>query len=250
MNPNEIAIHKVKGNGIGVIVDLFREPVCQPSEAAHVHPHRKILAFNERSAYMLRVGVPTDDFHIATDANCRRVPRLSLAGRAVNLLELGIVAIHTERTFHGFEVGFVAVGRDLDSALDAAGAILHKVHGPIRPASADEITDDQFGLRVNSDPSPNIAPSDFFLLDANVFGFCADVCPYLVTLKASDCKVSDTLVVVFHARLAQVNEELGDSVSRHTSHPRCCPNAVAFDQSTNYPDSFVSAKRVHIEHYA
>jgi hypothetical protein len=44
VQPDEIVIHHVERDRISVVFDLLGESVGQPSEAAHVHPHREILA--------------------------------------------------------------------------------------------------------------------------------------------------------------------------------------------------------------
>lgn len=44
MNPCEIVVHEVKGNGVIQIVDLLAETVCQPRKPSHPHSHCQILA--------------------------------------------------------------------------------------------------------------------------------------------------------------------------------------------------------------
>ena len=56
MNPAEVVEHVMQGNGVAVIVHFLAESVCEPSEAAHVHPHREILPLDKASADMLPVG--------------------------------------------------------------------------------------------------------------------------------------------------------------------------------------------------
>src|SRR6202050_4952328 len=99
MDTAEIVVHKPKGNGGGMILNLLVKGICEASKSANAHPHREILALNKTGAHMLRIGIAADCFHIAADARCWRIARMVLIGSAVNLLQLGIVAIHAERAF-------------------------------------------------------------------------------------------------------------------------------------------------------
>ncbi len=68
MNPAEVIEHVVQRNRVAVIVHFLAESICEPSEAAHVHPHCEILPFHERGAYMLWIGIPADHFHVTANA--------------------------------------------------------------------------------------------------------------------------------------------------------------------------------------
>jgi mRNA-degrading endonuclease toxin of MazEF toxin-antitoxin module len=67
MDSNEVAVHEVESNGIGVIVDLLGESIRQPRKAAHVHPHGKVLALHVACTDMLGVGIAAHGFHVAGD---------------------------------------------------------------------------------------------------------------------------------------------------------------------------------------
>ena len=69
-----------------MILNFFREGVCQAGETANAHPHRKVLPLNMTGADMLRIGTAAHDSHIATDATGRRIARLVIHRSAVNLL--------------------------------------------------------------------------------------------------------------------------------------------------------------------
>jgi 16S rRNA U516 pseudouridylate synthase RsuA-like enzyme len=47
VQPDKVVVHRVQRHRAGMVLDLFAESVCQPSEAAHVHPHREVLALNK-----------------------------------------------------------------------------------------------------------------------------------------------------------------------------------------------------------
>jgi hypothetical protein len=46
MNLAEVVIHEVQRHVVRVHFDLLAEAVCQPREAAHVHPHREVLTLD------------------------------------------------------------------------------------------------------------------------------------------------------------------------------------------------------------
>jgi hypothetical protein len=54
----EIIIHHVQGDGVGVVLDLFREGVGQPGEAAHVHPHGQVAALGIGRGIAVHAGLP------------------------------------------------------------------------------------------------------------------------------------------------------------------------------------------------
>ena len=57
MNTNEIIVHEMDRDRMSVVLDLFREGVCQPGKPPDRHPHREVLALNVRRADVLRIGV-------------------------------------------------------------------------------------------------------------------------------------------------------------------------------------------------
>jgi len=71
MYADKVIIHHVKRHGIGVVFDLLRKTVSQPSEAAHVHPHREIAALDVGRRYVREIGRTFDPFLLCTKA-CRR----------------------------------------------------------------------------------------------------------------------------------------------------------------------------------
>ena len=52
---SKVVVHEVERNRVRVHLDLLAEPVGQPSEAAHVHPHRQVLTLDVAGRDVLRV---------------------------------------------------------------------------------------------------------------------------------------------------------------------------------------------------
>ena len=73
MNPNEIIVHEVDRDRMCVILDLFRERVCQPSKAPNRHAHGEVLSFDIGRADVSWVGVASDLAPLRPDALRRAV---------------------------------------------------------------------------------------------------------------------------------------------------------------------------------
>ncbi len=58
MHANEIVPHKVKRQGVAMVLELFLERIGQPGEAAHAHCHRKFLPLRIGRVDMIRSGLP------------------------------------------------------------------------------------------------------------------------------------------------------------------------------------------------
>jgi len=100
VDANEVVVHKVERDRRDVVLDLLGESVCEASEAPHVHPHRKVLAFDIGRADVFRVRLATDFLPLATDALGRTVACFSVAPRAVNFYEHGVVDFGAKRTHY------------------------------------------------------------------------------------------------------------------------------------------------------
>ncbi len=46
VRPSEVIVHVVQGHRVGQVLDLLGEPVGQPREAAHAHPHGEVLSLD------------------------------------------------------------------------------------------------------------------------------------------------------------------------------------------------------------
>src|ERR1019366_3476700 len=110
----------------------------------------------------------------------------------------------------------MAVCGYLCTANDSTGTVLHEVHSPIRAASADQIRNHELGVSVDSHPRPNVTPADFLLRGANVFGLCADVCPYFIALETAHADIANMLIMELHAGRSKVDQEFGDRIAGNT----------------------------------
>jgi hypothetical protein len=79
MNPAKIAVHKVKRDGVLVILQLLTKSVRQSRETTIAHSQRQILPFNIANRNKISVRL-ADDFALASsDARWLRIMRLALA---------------------------------------------------------------------------------------------------------------------------------------------------------------------------
>src|SRR5579884_3611198 len=144
----------------------------------------------------------------------------------------------------------MTITSNLDATTNSTGAVLHEVPRPISSASANQVRYAKLGVRIKGDPCPHITPADLLLFDANVFGFCADICPYLVALQTTDCEISDILTVEFHTHFTQINQKLVYCVSCDSGHARNGSDAITFNERRDHFCSVGNFQLIHIEHNA
>ena len=81
-----------------------KKPLGQPRVAPHAHPHGEVLPFDVRRADPLRVRVALDLPNNATLAHDRAVAPLRFGVGPVDLDELRVVTVHTERVLDRLNV--------------------------------------------------------------------------------------------------------------------------------------------------
>ena len=69
-----------------MVLDFLGECVCESREGANTHPYRQILPLDKTGTYVLWIGIPAYDLHIASDALGWRIARFVLDRCAINLL--------------------------------------------------------------------------------------------------------------------------------------------------------------------
>ena len=68
VNPREIVVHEVERHRRLVVVHLLGEPVGQPREAPHAHPHGEVQALDVAGRNVVGVGVARDLLRHRADA--------------------------------------------------------------------------------------------------------------------------------------------------------------------------------------
>lgn len=158
MNADEVVIHHVKHDRVSVVLDLFREGIRQPSEPAHMHPHRKVVALGIRCRDVRKIGLPLDPLLTRSGAFCGAVAALcALGSRAIHLDQHGIVNIRAERALDRLEVCLVPVRCELNPVSEPRAQIVHEPHGALAIATADEIRNNQLRVGLDRGPRPGVA---------------------------------------------------------------------------------------------
>src|ERR1035437_821528 len=104
-------------------------PVCQPCETADRHAHSEVLTLYKRRADVLGVGIAHKHCRLRSDALAGAIARVE-GVVAVEFYEHRIIDIHTKSTFDGLCISLEAIGRDLNTRVDARCYILHKGVSP------------------------------------------------------------------------------------------------------------------------
>src|SRR5664279_3274859 len=131
---------------------------------------------------MLRVWIAAHRFHVAADADCRRISRIVLRRSTIYFLQLRVINICSEGILNRIEVSAVTVCCDLHAVPDSASAIFHELFRPSAIAPTYEIRDYELCLGVDSDPRPHIAPALHFLFRADILRLRTHEAPNLIGL--------------------------------------------------------------------
>ena len=144
----------------------------------------------------------------------------------------------------------MTIGSDLHAAVNAVGAILHKLKSPSSIATAHQIADTQLGIRIQCSPRPSITPAFGLPFRAGILGFGSNKIPDFVALQTANAEVANVLVVVSGASLSQIEEQTGNGVAGNSRHAGCRADAIAFHQGRYNSRLLLPAQPVHIDHNA
>ena len=251
MNAPEVVPHEVQRNAGGVVLDLLRERVREPSEAAHAHPHCEVLAFDIAGIDVLRVGVTDFAFFLARRADGGAVPLLPFGIVAVNFHQHGIINIFTESIRYRRDVHFETIDGQLDAIGETAGEVLNELRGATRIALAYQPRAHQLGIGIEGDPGPSA--SDAMLVSSllrDIFVLRTDEAPNLVALNPLGGQIAEYFVLILRASRANFHQQLRHGVLSDARHADSRADRIAFDQAPDYLSLAGGIKAVHIDHYA
>lgn len=69
VDPAEVVVHEMQGQGVFEVLDLLREGVGQSGEPAHLHPHREVLPLGVTGRDVPEVGIALDRRRPRPDAS-------------------------------------------------------------------------------------------------------------------------------------------------------------------------------------
>ena len=247
MNPDEIVVHVMQGQRRDMVFDLFGERVRQASEAAHLHPHREILALNVTGVDVLRVWRSDFGFLLASGANGRAVALLFSGIRAVDLHQHGIVDIFTEAVCNGCQVAFQSISSKLHAIGETAREVLNKLGRASWITPANQPGANELAVSVNGYPSPDATDAELIaLLVRNVLILGTNERPNFITLNALTGKIHQRTVEVFRAGRAEFDQQLRNSILRCSSHPHDGANRATLNQRRYDLCALFNAQLVHI----
>jgi len=248
----EVVIHEVQREGVLVILDFLRERIGQSSEAAHVHPHGKILPFGVAGRDMPPIGIPRNGGRKRTDALRRAVARLlCLRFIAVQLHKHGVINFGSEGQINGVQIGFVPIGSQLHAGCEPRGQVVHEFLSVISRTAPHMPAGNEFGVGADGCPGPNVSKSKFaaqFFWHVLFFGVAER--PNFIALDSLARKVVQRLVLIFRARLADFREESHNGVLRHARHSHRGANRIALNKGRNDCGLAFHWEDVHAPQYA
>ena len=157
MNPAEIVVHVEQSYRVNMIVDLLAESVCQSRESAHVHTHGEILALDETSRDVLRIGRANDFYALCAKTLCGAVSLVPFRVVTVDLHQLRVIDLVRKRIRDGAQIHFVAVRCDLDAIRHPRCHVLkERASKPGVPVS-NHPTKNKLRICVNCHKRPDIA---------------------------------------------------------------------------------------------
>ena len=235
---------------VGVVLNLLAESVGEPGEPAHVHPHGEVLTLDVGRRDVRHVGLAFDADLLRPGALGRAVAALRVVGRgAVDLHELGEVHVTAEGAFHGLQIRPVTVAGELDAVGEAGRHIVHEPLGAFAIPAADEVAHHELAVGVERHPCPGVPGALGGLLRLGyVLLFGVDEAPDLIDLNPLRPHASNVLVMVGHADLAGVGQELRHRVLAGTREAGDSTDRGALAQEVQDAGAIGCGELVHALH--
>lgn len=237
MHFHKVIVHEVQRNGVHVVFNFLAETVGQAGKAAHVHPHGQVLTLNMRRADKSLVGVAFNRALFGASAFSGRVflfVALLARGVAIQLDQLGVIHVATERAFDCFQISLVTVSGQLNSVRQTRSQIVHKADGVFAVTPADHVGHDQLAVAVQRGPRPSVASViGRGLGGLHVLLLSIGERPDFIALDNRGFNVPHVLIVILGASLTCVDQQLNDGVLGHVGDARRSANAVTFDQKAD-----------------
>ena len=102
VNPAEIIMHEVKGNGVLEVIDFLGKGVSQSRESAVHHSDSQVLPFDVARGNMLHVRIAHHRLFACADTICGAVSDFAAFLRsAVQLHKHGVVNVDSQGIFNG-----------------------------------------------------------------------------------------------------------------------------------------------------
>ena len=216
VHPAEIVPDRVKRDHVKVRFRFLAEPVRQPREPTHLHPHREVGAFNVGRADVSGVRATLDPNFLDTGAFGGAVAAGGASRFTIQFDQLGIVDIGAERPFDRFKIALQAIRGHLDPGGETGRHVLHELMGVPGIPSADQIGHDQLAVGIQRGPSPKVAGlGRGRLRGRDVLLLTVAESPYFIALHPLGCHAPDGLIMDRKAGFAGFRQYLGHRVDAH-----------------------------------
>ena len=247
MNLDEVVGKVSQSNGRDMVLDLFREGVCQSGKPACGHPHAEIVPLDIACVDVFRVGLADDRVALATKANSGAVALLRAFGYAVDLDQHRVVHIATERLINRLDIHLQAIAGKLDAIRQAARKVFDEITGGLRITLADQPARYQLGIRVNRGPEPRIARAGIIgrYLWRHVLLLGVAKRPALINLHPFALEVLKHPILVLGAECADFVDQPHDGLLRYAGYADGGADGVAFDQATDDLGALFGSEPVH-----
>jgi hypothetical protein len=237
MDTAKVIERKMQSNSGFQMREFLAERVRQSRQAAHLHPHGKVLALDERRADMLRVRAT--DAHVGYDLLdwAWGVPRFggSLPVIAEQLNQLSEIYIYSKTFKHSLLVKMKAVSRELDAITEALCQFPTEHLSGVHCALADHERGNQFCVRIHSDKNPLVAKFVRIGAFVNATVFLLHKRPDFVCLNALALQVPHPLAHKAVATFPSQQKHRHDRVTIQARHTLCTANGAAFHKALNRP---------------
>lgn len=253
MNPDEVVMHVEDRERSGVILELLAVAVRQPGESAQRHSDGEVLSLHIRRGDVFGIGIPDNPLRFASDACSRRVPALAFrVDGPVDFDEHRVIDVFAESGIDGSQICFKPIAGQLDAIGEPSSEILGEFNGGFRITHPERVAGDQFRVRIDSDPSPDIADDSipFDLLRRDILGFAANKAPNLIDLKPLAVQVAEMFVHVPGAGRAEFERKFLDRVLGAFGNPDGSADRAPVNQAFHDLSSLGNIEPVHMTNIA
>src|SRR5271157_1544177 len=218
MNANEIVKRDIEHGCILQVRQRLAERIGKAREAAKMHPHAQIAAFDVRRGNAREVRPTNFDMWDCSDNLATAVPPVA-SSTGVYLAQLSEIDILLEVLAHCAHIGVVLVGGRLIAPKSARAKVGHKGVSVDAVSRPDTMRDDELRLRVQRKPQHCAAP---------LAGVCipqvrlprVNVSPHLIHLHESRTDIADSGIKHSPRLICRRVHESGDGLLVQVGEPR------------------------------
>ncbi len=235
MNTAEIVMNSIESYGMTKVINLFGESISQSGKSSHRHSHGQILTLNIAGRNVVGIRLSTDNSGSSTNAFCWTITSLRFRWDSVEFNQSRVVNIRTKSTFNRFQICSVAVSGKLDAIGKSFRKILHEFVSTSCISSSNETGNNQLGVSVYRNPSPNVSVPEFapeFLW--YVLLFCIAELPDFITLNPARPNPANSVIVKLCTRCSDTFQEAKDCAFGYSGHAAGSADGIPFHEGINY----------------